>query len=352
IAKDLGLALSTVKEKIKHMTIRRILTITGKSRGGRAKWNTYELATWEELQFLDDWYNIRAKERKDNNRRSFDEQLPDGLINQEAAKQPLQEPPHGPSIVRQSAINNTNSIIQSNNTILASGDADIFESFIDEKDILISPKEKEFINEKKTVTAKHRVFNDRYKPCDVSHMLFPHATLKQIQDKTYHYFKNNDFAVYGHAPKLYELNEKDLPNLITGYSFLDYWNDYGYGDRSLSMYVLNLTNFVESIESERFRFKCLWEEDNAEYLVDDYILAHNVFDVRTDINHARIKRITDKHGDIETRNRLQTSWINCAPHNVSFCGGHLFATGDCIDDYIVKLITNEAVDKLLKQYEK
>ncbi len=357
ISKDLGIALSTVKEKIKFMIIRRIITITGKSRGGRSKWNTYELTPWDELQFLDDWYNIRSENKSRINARSFDEQPQGGLLDNVDANQPLEELPNGHCNSHQTAINNSKSIIISNNKILASSDADIFQSLskdTDDKDNLILPKEKiNKFSEKETIrSSSKRVYNNRYKPRDITNMFYPNASLKEIKDKTYYFFKENGYDVHGHANKLYDLSEKLLPELIKGFSFLDYWKDYQYGDNSLTMYVRNLSHFIDTVEGQRFIYERQWEDDNLTLLVDEYIQKNNVYDVRLQENQERILNISKRIGEIDTGNRLQTSWLICSPHNVSYCAGHLVATGDHIPHEHVRIISNEVVDKILTQYEK
>jgi len=372
ISNELGIALSTVKDKIRYMAKRGVIRIARTSRGGKAKWNSYELATWDELEALPDWYNIREQERRDK-KCSSDERSPISQRNDDFANQPLEQPPNSRSNSRQSDINNTNSIILSNKKNLAAGAAeisldinlpDVTNSTNLQKNKLPDKNNEKNETEEKLETddcddiddfelarkedeeyEKANRYNNRNKPRDITKMQFPNASLKEIKDKIYFYFKNNNLNWQGHQNNLYNLDETYLEKLIKGNSFLSYWSEYKYGDNSLTMFIRYLDDFISKVEEERYMYERQWEHDNNDLLVDDYIKANNVFDIRKKENMNIINDILLGNKDKLSFN--QQNWIACSPDSIVFVWNHLSPAGYHILHKEVAEISNTTILKLI-----
>ncbi len=263
LAESTGLSLSTVGRAIKGLILKGAITIVSKTTNGR--WlNKYKLMEWRDVDGLDDRFDLEII-NKDQNHSDIE------TISKCDCKPSQNDRP----IQSKSNKKNKNQEYELNNNKFAAEAAKPSASHEAPKE----PNEAEFSG--KIVPPAALQFDDAHKPFDIERFEFPNASLNEIQEKIYFWFRDYDpLNVHKHKVTLFKTKEEHRLLLIQGYSYLDtYWKEYGFGDRSLIMFMQNLGRFCAEVENMRFDEDVQWRVDNRKLLLREFIHDHGLFDV-------------------------------------------------------------------------
>jgi hypothetical protein len=340
LARLTGLSLSTVGRAIDGLIEKGAVKIVDRVTNGR--WlNTYELIEWDQFYDLDD----RLKE----NKKGKAVRHSDIDTSSKSDGQPVHN--DSPSLSKCDK-KNMNQEYEMNNTKFAADAAKPSASHEASEE----PNEKAFTRE--DVTTADFSYDNTHKPKDISRFEFPKATLKEIQEKIYFWFREHDpLNVHKHKATLYQTSEEHLPLLIKAYSYLEtYWKEYGYRDKSLIMFVQNLNRFCSEIENMRHNEDWQWRCDNRKPLLREFIRDHGLFDV-TDREKKKVLmneiKVIKASGHQFGLNEPQRRYLSNM--KTLFAYQHVLKDdkwGGPFEDHELELLTEEAIYKCLRAQER
>lgn len=349
IASDLGISPDTVKTKLRYMARRGIISRKNIPRGGSIKSTTYTLVEWDNLLIKPDWYDLRPIEREEREKKKAEKKgMPNHPCDGGVAKSPNVGMPNPSKMDGQTAKNKTIEEDEMNNTKFAADAAKPSASHEAPKE----PNEKDFTG--KNVPPAVSSFDNTHKPKDISRFEFPKATLKEIQEKIYFWFRKHDpLNVHKHKATLYQTAEEHLSLLIQGYSYLhSYWKDYGYGDRTLIMFLQNLGRFCGEIENMRHNEDFEWRCDNRKLLLREFIRDHGLFDV---MNKSKMDMLENAIRKYQAGGRsfdfLEPQRRYLDNHKKLFAWKHVLKDdkwGGPFEPYELELLTEEAIFSRLR----
>jgi hypothetical protein len=232
IAKDLGLALSTVEENIKSMKIRGVIKVPSTSRGGKAKWNTYTLTHWDKIIDLPDYYDCR---RKRNN-------TPPNRVIAIPAKQGLQPPPNRDCNPRQTDINNTKEEYKLKNT---NSSEELFSDTLEPEPTDSLEHEGEATDTTKALSQKNR---------------------QMLEDTIISWFDEN-FPGKNHVPNAFRAASFSMDTLQSFWKYRDtwcHWRTAEKTDRSILIAKANMHRFIKEMKDEQLA----WDSQNAQSRMD------------------------------------------------------------------------------------
>lgn len=336
LARLTGLSLSTVGRAIDGLVEKGAVKIVDKVTNGR--WlNTYELIEWDQFYDLDD----RLKESK----KGKSVRHSDVDTSSKCHGGPVHN--DSPSLSKCDK-KNKNQEYEMKNTKFAADAAKPSASHEAPKE----PNENDFTG--KIVPPADCSYDNTHKPKDISRFEFSKATLKEIQEKIYFWFREHDpLNVHKHKATLYQTTEEHLSLLIQGYSYLhSYWKDYGYGDRSLIMFLQNLGRFCGEVENMRHNEDFEWRCDNRKLLLREFIRDHGLFDV---MNKSKMDMLENAMRKYQAGGRsfdfLEPQRRYLGNHKKLFAWKHVLKDdkwGGPFEPYELELLTEEAIFSRLR----
>ncbi len=310
IAKLTNLSVSTVIRTLKSLIKKKVLKIINRHTNGKGKLNTYELLDYNDvLSFVED---IQMFHRESNKKSNVADRQCESVIKEDTIVSACNM--NKDNIIK---INNKDNIIAeakeaadaafvtiaSNKSIKSI--TTIEKEEIDKNNANIQTEEiKKITNSikeiKKISIENVKALRDR----TVSLPVCNSVPIKddELRMAIYRYFKVN----YDETTIKYTKMLKNYPNVLKlseAYKYIQYWDDLGYGDRSLCMFLINYNKFAANAERLYYEKISQYMYVNGEYLKQLYFHKLSLYfpSINEDVNEVLLAS--------GTLSDLHESWI-------------------------------------------
>lgn len=297
IAEKTGIALRTIKANIKSLTLKGVISI------GRASDYSKETDTRQIAYILMHWDKLNTVEalpRASHQKKG----APNAPITKDKNRCPKCTNIGAPNALRLVPQMPTNNTIQEDNTITqirsaSPRGASPVSGATDRQD---QPNALEG-----NVLESSKAWIYKHKPKQLIKKTF--ATDQQLKNAIYGWFS-------AHTPEPFKFRKEldkatNTKELAKAFRYINYWNEYGCGRKSLNDFIQNAARFAQIGEDYYCYDTINFCRDNRERLVADFIRENNLYDITQKANRDYLKRhhIKGTNDQIRYYNAAKTLFV-------------------------------------------